>query len=87
MALHAHPYSFTFDQESKKKKNTHSNEEYELYDSIYNAPILELEFFYFKILPFYYKLNTTFSKKIISYESKIKLFQFLRGPPVLGLFF
>lgn len=87
VALHAHPYSLTFDQESKKKKNTHSNEEYELYDLIYNAPILELEFFDFKMLPFSNKLNTTFSKNFISYESKIKLFQFLRGPPVLVLFF
>ena len=87
IALHAHPYSLKLDQESNKKKNTHSNEEYELYDLIYNAPILELEFFDFKILPFSNKLNTTFSKNIISYKSKIKFFQFLRGPPVLDLFF
>jgi hypothetical protein len=83
VALHAHPYSFNFDQENKKKKDTHSNEEYELYDLIFNAPILELEFFNFKIHPLSDELNTTFSIVLTSYESKNKPFHDVRGPPVL----
>jgi hypothetical protein len=83
VALHAHPYSLTFDQESKKKKDSHSNEEYELYDLIYNTPILGLEFFDFEIRPFSNELNTTFSIVLTSYESKNLPFHDVRGPPVL----
>ena len=84
VALHAHPYSLDFDKEGNKKKDTHSNEEYELYDLIYNAPILELDFFDFEISPSYDELNTTFSKVLTSYESKNKPFHDVRGPPVLA---
>jgi hypothetical protein len=83
VALHAHPYNLNFDQESKKKKDSHSNEEYELYDLVYNTPILELEFFDFEIRPFTNELNTTFSILFTSYESKNNPFHDVRGPPVL----
>jgi hypothetical protein len=83
VALHAHPYSLNFDQESKKKKDSHSNEEYELYDLIYNTPILELDFFTFELSPFYNESTTTFTVVLTSYESKNKPFHDVRGPPVL----
>ncbi|SMD42216.1 hypothetical protein SAMN00777080_0756 [Aquiflexum balticum DSM 16537] len=83
VALHAHPYSLDFDIEGNKKKDSHSKKEYELYDLIYNAPILGLEFFDFEIRPFTNELNTTFSIVLTSYESKNKPFHDVRGPPVL----
>lgn len=83
VALHAHPYSLAFDQEDNKKKDTHSSEEYELYDLIYNTPILEFDFFDFKISPFRKELNTAFSIILFSYGSKNTPFHDVRGPPVL----
>ncbi|WP_375583013.1 hypothetical protein [Cyclobacterium xiamenense] len=42
VALHAHPYDFGSDGGERKKKDTHSDKEYELYKLIFTSPLLEL---------------------------------------------
>lgn len=81
IALHAHPYGGNSDDEGNKKRDTHSQEEYELYDLIYHSPLLELEFFDLELNHFYDESNDSFSDIFISFESKIKPFHSGRGPP------
>jgi hypothetical protein len=82
VALHAHPYNIDYERDGNKKRDTHSQEEYELYDLIYNTPLLELEFFYLAVNPFYGESSDIISYVFISFESKIKPLHSGRGPPI-----
>lgn len=83
VALHAHPYNVDFEGDGNKNRGSHSQEEFELYDLIYNSTFLEVEFFDIEISPVYAESKNSFFDILISFESNIKPFHFGRGPPVL----
>ncbi|MFD2201249.1 hypothetical protein [Shivajiella indica] len=49
VAVHAHPYNLDLDDKERKNKEQHSNDEYELYELIFNTPVTEISFFSFVI--------------------------------------
>lgn len=83
VSVHAHPYSQKIDNENHQNKDTHSDEEYELYDLIFNTPTVELEFFDFELSPFCNKSSSFFTAILFFQESNIKFLHYVRGPPDL----
>jgi hypothetical protein len=84
IALHAHPYKIDFGQDENKSKGSHSDEELELYDLIYNTPVLELEFFDFELNPFTQNTDSTFSTILLLDEKQFISHKDIRGPPAFS---
>ncbi|WP_209331099.1 hypothetical protein [Lunatimonas salinarum] len=81
VALHAHPSAIGSADEDNKERDTHSNEEYALYDLIYNTPALELAFFEFGIHREGSEVLKYFPGSFNFFLSEHTCFHDVRGPP------
>lgn len=81
VAVHAHPYQIDPENPSGQDDGSHSKEELELYDLIFNTPSLELGFFEYVLQPFDSKAEDAIASILFKYEDNSCSAWHIRGPP------